>query len=111
MGLAVYVDGAALPEAEARAFWQRFSDFMEDNRGDLAGFAAKEGFVSVHPGVENGRPVLYASRSAAQRPYASVQSSGAGPGGPGGSGGRHDPSNRGSGPRARSSKSGRKRRA
>lgn len=71
-GLSVYVDGEAMPEADARAFWQRFSDWMEEHRGDLAGFAEKEGFASVHPGVEDGRPVLHASRTEAQRPYAPV---------------------------------------
>lgn len=111
MGLAVYVDGAAMAEADARAFWQRFSDWMEENRGDLAGFALKEGFASVHPGVENGRPVLYASNSTAQRPYAPV-SGVAGPAiGPGGSGGRHEAGNRGSASPRKSSKSGRKRRS
>jgi hypothetical protein len=105
MGLAVYVDGAPMPEPEAKAFWQRFSAFMEENKGDLAGFAAKEGFVSVHPGVENGRPVLYASKSQGQRPYAPVT------GGAGGSGGRHEAGKRGSGPPRKSSKSGRKHRA
>jgi len=68
----VYVDGAALPEEEARAMWRRFSDFMEEHKGDLAGFAAAEGFASVHPAVENGKPVLHASKTSAQRPYASV---------------------------------------
>ena len=105
MGLSVYVDGSPLPEAEARAFWQRFSDWMEENRGDLAGFAAKEGFASVHPGVENGRPVLYASKTEGQRPYAPVT------GGAGGSGGGHAPGNPGSGRRGKSNKSVRNRRA
>ena len=107
MGLAVYVDGSPMPEDDARAFWQRFSDFMEANKGDLAGFAAKEGFASVHPGVENGRPVLYASKTEGQRPYAAVSG---GPGRTGGSGGRHEPGNRGSGPPRKSNKSGRNRR-
>lgn len=111
MGLAVYVDGSPMPEADARAFWQRFSDWMEEHRGDLAGFAGKEGFASVHPGVENGRPVLYVSRSEAQRPYAAVGPAARPGGGPGGSGGSHEPGNRGSGPRGKSRKSGRNRRA
>lgn len=85
-GLAVYVDGQPMPEAEARALWQRFSDWMEEHRGDLAGFAAKEGFASIHPGVEDGRPVLLASRTEVQRPYAPV-------GRGGGSDGRHGPGN------------------
>ena len=108
MSLAVYVDESPMAEAEARAFWQRFSDWMEEHRGDLAGFAAKEGFASVHPGVENGRPVLYASRSEVQRPYASVGRAGPAPGG---SGGRHEAGNRRSEPRGKSRKPGRNRRA
>jgi hypothetical protein len=67
--LGVLVDGVALPADEARALWERFSEWMEEHRGDLAGFAAREGFVSIHPGVEGGRPVLLASKTAAQRPY------------------------------------------
>lgn len=69
-GLSVVVDGAPMPEDEARAFWQRFSAWMEEHPGDLAGFAAAEGYASVHPRVDGGRPVLVASRTAAQRPYA-----------------------------------------
>jgi thioredoxin-dependent peroxiredoxin len=84
--LAVRVDGAALPDEEARALWLRFSEWMEEHRGDLAGFAAKEGFKSVHPGVEDGRPVLLASHTIAQRAYAPVARSS----GSGGSGARHD---------------------
>ena len=70
--LAAKVDGTLLPEAEARALWERFSAHMDANKGDLAGFAAKEGFASVHPGMEGGRPILIASRSGPQRPYTSV---------------------------------------
>ena len=78
-----------MPEAEALSFWERFSDWMEEHRGDLAGFAAQEGFASVHPGVDGDRPVLRASRTAGQRPYAPVE--GAQPtGGAGGSPARHD---------------------
>jgi hypothetical protein len=83
--LAVLVDGVAMDGEEARSLWQRFSDWMEQHRGDLAGFAAKEGFASVHPGVENGKPVLLVSKSAPQRPYAPVK--------PGGSHSRHGPPN------------------
>jgi hypothetical protein len=108
MGLAVFVDGSAMAEAEARPLWERFSAWMEEHRGDLAGFAAKEGFASVHPGVENGRPVLYCSKSEGQRPYAPVTGD---PGRAGGSEGRHEPGNRGSVPRRKSNKSGRNRRA
>ena len=37
--LRVLIDGTALPDEEARAVWQRFSDWMEEHRGDLGGFA------------------------------------------------------------------------
>jgi hypothetical protein len=70
--LVVVVDGVPMPDEDARAFWQRFSEWMEEHRGDLGGFAVREGFVSVHPGVENGRPILRVSRTAEQRPYAPV---------------------------------------
>src|SRR5262249_34701006 len=85
--LAVLVDGVPLSPDEARAFWERFSDWMEAHRGDLAGFAKREGFASVHPGVDAGRPVLRVSRTEAQRPYTPVAQ---GPSGHGGSGGRHE---------------------
>ena len=72
--LSVLVDGAPLPDAEAVALWDRFSAWMEEHRGDLAGFAAQEGYASVHPGVDGDRPVLRASKTAGQRPYAPVTS-------------------------------------
>lgn len=78
--LGVLVDGAPMPDEEAVAFWDRFSAWMEDHRGDLAGFAAKEGYASVHPGVDGDKAVLRASKSAAQKPYASVKSRGGGSG-------------------------------
>jgi hypothetical protein len=93
--LSVLVDGAPMPEPEALAFWERFSAWMEEHRGDLAGFAAQEGFASVHPGVDGDRPVLRASKSAQQRPYA--------PAAAGGSAARHEggskPDRRGGYPR------------
>jgi hypothetical protein len=70
--LSVLVDGAPMAEPEALAFWERFSTWMEEHRGDLAGFAAQEGFASVHPGVDGDRPVLRVSKTAGQRPYAPV---------------------------------------
>lgn len=74
--LAVIVDGVKLPDDEARTLWERFSDWMEEHRGDLAGFAAREGFASIHPGVDGGRPVLIASKTAPQRPYGPAASLG-----------------------------------
>ncbi len=73
--LVVLVDGIALPDEEARALWGRFSAWMDDRRGDLAGFAAREGFASVPPVVDAGRPVLRASRTEMQQPYAPVAQS------------------------------------
>jgi hypothetical protein len=68
--LRVVVDGKPLPDAEARAFWQRFSHWMDAHVGDLAGFAKTEGLASVVPEMDAGTPVLVASRTAPQRPYA-----------------------------------------
>lgn len=87
--LGVLIDGAPMPEEEARAVWERFSAWMEEHKGDLAGFAAQEGFASVFPGVEDGRPVLRLSRSAPQRPYAPVRAEGGRGGKEGGSPTRH----------------------
>ena len=77
-GLGVFIDGEPMPRDEARAFWGRFSAYMEEHKGDLAGFARQEGFASVHPAMKDGQAVLLASRSAAQKPYASVEKGGAG---------------------------------
>jgi hypothetical protein len=65
----VLVDGVPMPDDAARALWERFSAWMEEHQGDLAGFAKQEGYASVHPGVEAGRPVLRASKKDPQRPY------------------------------------------
>lgn len=78
MALGVRVDGIALPDDQAKALWERFSDWMEERKGDLAGFAAHEGFASVRPSVEAGQPVLLASKSAPQTPYAPVRATDAG---------------------------------
>ena len=67
--LSVLVDGALMPEAEARAFWTRFSDHMEAHKGDLAGFAKSEGFVSVRPAMGADGARLIVSKTAAQVPY------------------------------------------
>jgi hypothetical protein len=69
MPLRAVIDGAPLAEPEARALWQRFSAWMEEHPGDLAGFARGEGFASIHPELHDGEPVLVASRSAPQQPY------------------------------------------
>jgi hypothetical protein len=95
--LEVLVDGIALPEDEARAFWKRFSDHMEEHRGDLAGFAKAEGLASVRPAMGPKGARLVASRTAPQEPYAPARSGeapaaggGQAPGG-GGSGRVHGP--------------------
>jgi hypothetical protein len=70
--LIVLVDGTALPEPESRSLWQRFSAWMEEHKGDLAGFARAEGFASVHPELHGGEPALVVSRTLAQKPYTSA---------------------------------------
>jgi hypothetical protein len=67
--LRVLVDGEALPTEEAIAFWKRFSAWMDEHPGDLAGFAQGEGLASVTPEMHSGAPVLVASHSAPQKPY------------------------------------------
>jgi len=67
--LNVLIDGIALPAPDARSIWQRFSAWMEEHRGDLAGFAQAEGFASVHPELHSGEPVLVISRTVPQKPY------------------------------------------
>jgi len=71
-GLRVVLDGEALPAQDAALLWSRFSSWMEAHPGDLAGFARSEGLASVHPEVHGGAPVLVASRTARQRPYAAA---------------------------------------
>ncbi|MDP9034659.1 MAG: hypothetical protein M3O50_07605 [Myxococcota bacterium] len=74
--LRVLIDGASLPDAEARALWKRFSDWMEEHPGDLGGFASAEGLASVHPEMQGSAPVLVGSHTAAQRPYTAVTAGG-----------------------------------
>ena len=113
--LGVVVDGQPMPPAEAREFWGRFSAYMEENKGDLAGFAKQEGFASVHPSMKDGAAVLLASRTSAQRPYAPVSSGsppgGAGPGaGPRGGSSDHQASPRDPGKSGKPRRKGAKRR-
>jgi hypothetical protein len=70
--LRVLVDGEPLESAEAVAFWKRFSAWMDEHPGDLAGFAKGEGFARVQPEMHDGAPVLVASRSGVQGPYTSA---------------------------------------
>ena len=56
--LASIRDGVPLGDEEARALWKEFSEYMDANRGDLAGFARKKGWFSVAPEFREGRAVL-----------------------------------------------------
>jgi hypothetical protein len=67
------IDGKEMPEAEARAFWKRFSDHMEANKGDLRGFAKAEGFASVKPVMSAAGPELLVSGTAPQTPYKNAE--------------------------------------
>jgi hypothetical protein len=70
--LLVVIDGTPLADEAAREFWRRFSEWMQEHVGDLAGFAAAEGLASVKPELHGGAPVLIASRTAPQAPYATA---------------------------------------
>ena len=70
--LQVMVDGVPMPEADARAFWKRFSAHMEAHKGDLLGFAKAEGYASVHPGMGPNGAELVVSRTKPQGPYRNV---------------------------------------
>ena len=73
--LTVIVDGTPMPDEEARLFWSRFSEHMEKNKGDLAGFAKAEGFASVRPAMGPEGAQLVVSRTAKQEPYGKARSS------------------------------------
>lgn len=62
-----------MPEAEARAFWQRFSGYMDEHKGDLAGFAAKEGFASIVPETGPSGARLRVSKTSPQPAYANAK--------------------------------------
>jgi hypothetical protein len=74
--LKVHVDGVPLSEEEGRAFWRRFSVWMDQNPGDLAGFARTVGLASVHPEMHADGPVLVGSRTTPQKPYAEASAAG-----------------------------------
>ena len=63
-----------MPEADAHAFWQRFSAYMDEHKGDLAGFAAQEGFASVVPETGRSGARLPVSRAAAPPAYGNAKS-------------------------------------
>ena len=74
--LRVVIDGEELAPEEARAFWARFSEYMEANKGDLSGFAKAEGFTSVHPQMGAEGAVLAVSRTELQKAYSNVSKGG-----------------------------------
>lgn len=56
--LGAILDGASLSEIETRALWLEFSEHMDANRGDMAGYAKKKGWFSVAPEYRGGKAVL-----------------------------------------------------
>jgi hypothetical protein len=56
--LAVLSDGAPLDAEAARTLWTEFSAYMDENVGDMAGFAKKRGWQSVAPEFRDGKAVL-----------------------------------------------------
>ena len=110
--LRVVVDGVAMGDAEAIDTWHRFSAYMDEHKGDLAGFAKQEGFASIHPAMEKGLPVLVASRSAPQKAYTTagaVAPSGGGSRAAGGSSGHQVERNSSPGGGGRRGKPGKRR--
>ena len=68
--LAALVDGVPLEPEAARALWTEFSVHMDENKGDMAGFAKKKGWQSVVPEYRQGKAVLIARTGAAPAPRA-----------------------------------------
>jgi hypothetical protein len=66
--LAALVDGAPLPEDEARDLWKRFSEHMGEHKGDMEGFARKNGYTAIAPEFRGGRAVLVAYTTAPPPP-------------------------------------------
>ena len=65
--LAAMIDGALLPEEDAKALWREFSEHMEANRGDMAGFAVKKGWFAIAPEYRGGKAVLIARTTATSK--------------------------------------------
>jgi len=59
--LGVVVDGRPLDDDAARKLWVEFSIHMDENVGDLAGFAALKGWAKLVPEHRAGRAVLVVS--------------------------------------------------
>jgi len=47
-----------MPDDDARVLWEAFSAYMDEHRGDFAGFAKLRGFKSVRPEYQRGRAIL-----------------------------------------------------
>ncbi|MRG95192.1 hypothetical protein [Polyangium spumosum] len=88
--LAAFVDGVALPDDQARDLWKRFSEWMGEHKGDMAGFGKQNGYTQITPEYRGGRAVLIAYTK--EPPPAPPQKKPAGKGGGGarrgGGGGR-----------------------
>lgn len=80
--LAVLVDGVALPDDEARDLWLKFSQHMDENKSDIAGFAKLCGYTRVSPEARNGQAVLVIQTTEGAPPPAPPRAEGA-PGGGG----------------------------
>jgi hypothetical protein len=75
--LAALVDDAVLDAEAARALWTEFSAHMDENKGDMAGFARKKGWQSVAPEFRQGKAVLVVQTGAAVKPRVKPASKGA----------------------------------
>lgn len=62
--LAGIIDGVAMTEEAAKLLWKEFSEHMEANRGDMAGYAKKRGWFSVLPEYRGGKAVLIVKTTA-----------------------------------------------
>ncbi|WP_437335645.1 hypothetical protein [Sorangium sp. So ce394] len=84
--LAASIDGAPLPDEEARDLWTRFSRYMDEHRGDMAGFARENGYVSVTPTFDRGRALLVVRTTEAPPEKPAPRGGGGGEPGPRGGG-------------------------
>lgn len=71
--LAGVIDGALLAEEDAKALWKEFSEHMDANRGDMAGFAKKKGWFAIAPEYRDGKAVLVVRTTATARTLPAVQ--------------------------------------
>jgi hypothetical protein len=71
--LAGVIDGAPLSEEDAKALWKEFSEHMDANRGDMAGFAKKKGWFAIAPEYRDGKAVLVVRTTATAKTLPAVQ--------------------------------------